>query len=384
MTNPSPATPRGPVAIVLPSLAGGGAERVMLQLAHQLLTQGLPVELLLAQASGPYLTDVDGALPLHQLGGGGVLRSLLPLVRYLRQRRPQVVLAAMTHMNVVALLAARLAAAGGGPQVRVVVSERAALSALLAAEAPLQRLVQRWMVRWLYPRAGAVLAVSAGVARDVEAVAGLPAGRVRPIANPLDVDDLRTRAQQPLVHPWLEPGSPPLLLAAGRLEAQKDFLTLLQAVALLVQERPLRLVILGEGSQRRTLEARRAALGLDAVVALPGFCANPMAWMGRAAVLVLSSSWEGLPGVLLQAMACGTPVVSTDCPHGPREILEDGAWGALVPVGDAPALAAAISRQLASSAARVPPAPQLRPPSPRCSAYSPARITAAYRAVLLP
>jgi len=372
------------VAIVLPSLAGGGAERVLLQLAHQLLAQGLPVELLLAQASGPYLADVDGALPLHQLGGRGVLRSLLPLVRYLRQRRPQVVLAAMTHMNVVALLAARLAAAGGGPQVRVVVSERAALSALLAAEAPLQRLVQRWLVRWLYPRAGAVLAVSAGVARDVEAVAGLPAGRVLPIANPLDVDDLRTRAKQPLVHPWLEPGSPPLLLAAGRLEAQKDFVTLLQAVALLVQERPLRLVILGEGSQRRTLEARRAVLGLDAVVALPGFCANPMAWMGRAAVLVLSSSWEGLPGVLLQAMACGTPVVSTDCPHGPREILEDGAWGALVPVGDAPALAAAISRQLASPAARVPPAPQLRPPSPRCSAYSPARITAAYRAVLLP
>jgi glycosyltransferase involved in cell wall biosynthesis len=384
MNDTAAATHHRPVAIVLPSLAGGGAERVMLQLAHQLLAQGLPVELLLAQVSGPYLADVDAALPLRQLGGGGVLRSLVPLVRYLKQRRPQVVLAAMTHMNVVALLAARLAAVLGGPRCRVVVSERSALSAALAAEPPAQRVVLCRLLQWLYPQASSVLAVSDGVACDVEAVAGLPTGRVRPIANPLDVDDLRTRAQQPLVHPWLEPGSPPLLLAAGRLEAEKDFLTLLQAVALLVQERPLRLIILGEGSQRRTLEARRAALGLDAVVALPGFSANPMAWMGRAAGVVLSSRWEGLPGVLLQAMACGAPVVSTDCPHGPREILENGAWGELVPVGDAPALAAAISRLLASPAALVPPAPQLRPPSPRCRAYSPDRIAAAYRAVLLP
>ena len=119
-------------------------------------------------------------------------------------------------------------------------------------------------------------------------------------------------------------------------------------------------------------------------MALPGFCSNPMAWMARAAVFVLSSRWEGLPGVLLQAMACGVPVVSTDCPHGPREILEDGAWGELVPMADATALAAAMNRQLESAASLVPPPPQLRPASPRCSAYSPARIGAAYRAVLLP
>jgi glycosyltransferase involved in cell wall biosynthesis len=369
-------------AIFLPSFAGGGAERVMVQLAVALHQQELPVELWLAQARGPYLADVPPGVPVRELGGAGVLRSLLPLVGCLRRRRPQVLLAAMTHANVVALLAVVLAVPRGRGRPRVVISERAAPGALLRAEGPLQEAVLRLLMRWLYPSAAAVISVSEGVAAELHDLVRLPVTRIKAIANPIDVPALRTAAAQALPHPWLQAGQPPLLMAAGRLVEQKDFQGLLQALALVRQQHPARLVILGEGPLRPRLQAQSDELGLADAVLLPGFVANPMAWMARAAVFVLSSRWEGLPGVLLQAMACGAPVVSTDCPHGPREILEDGRWGELVPVGDAAALAAAITRQLASPAAQLPAGGDLRPASPRCAAYAPERIWQAYRQVL--
>jgi len=377
-----------PWAIFLPSVAGGGAERVMVQLAAALYQQGLPVELWLAQASGPYLAHVPPGVPVRELGGAGVLRSLFPLVRCLRRRRPRVLLAAMSHANVVALSADWLVAVSGRGCTRVVISERAAPRALLGAEAPLQAALLRRLMRWLYPRAAAVVAVSGGVADELRTLVNLPLARVRAIANPIDLPALRAAASEPLLHPWLQPGQPPLLLAAGRLVEQKDFQGLLQALALVRQQHLARLVILGEGPLRERLQAQSRELGLADAVHWPGFVTNPMAWMARAAVFVLSSRWEGLPGVLMQAMACGAPVVSTDCPHGPREILEDGRWGLLVPVGDAPALAAAIVQQLQTNR----PAPayiaaaegliSLRPPSPRCVDYQPQRIWAAYRQVL--
>ena len=379
-----------PWVIFLPSLAGGGAERVMLQLAVALQQRGVPVELWLAQASGPYLADVPLQVPVRQLGGAGVLRSLVPLVACVRRRRPRVLLAAMTHANVVALLAVVLAVPRGRGRPRVVISERAAPGALLRAEGPLQAAVLRLLMRWLYPSAAAVISVSEGVGEELRTLVPLPVARIKAIANPIDIPALRAAAAQPLPHPWLQPGQPPVLLAAGRLVEQKAFQGLLQALALVRQQHPARLVILGEGPLRPRLQAQSDELGLADAVLLPGFVANPMAWMARAAVFVLSSRWEGLPGVLLQAMACGAPVVSTDCPHGPREILEGGRWGVLVPVGDAPALAAAIVQQLQTNRpaqacdAAADGLITLRPPSPRCADYQPERIWAAYRQVLEP
>ena len=376
--------PRGPIAIFLPSLACGGAERAMLQLALALHQQGLPVELWLAQCSGSFLDAVPGDLPVFDLGGGGVLRSLLPLMHHLRCRRPHVLLTAMTHANVVALLAAALASA----RLRVVVSERAAPLSQLAAESRVNRLLLRLLMRWLYPRAAAVVCVSQGVAQELVTGLGLAPARLCCIPNPVDLASLRSRAAELLEHPWLAPGEPPVILAVGRLVSQKDFPTLLEALRRIREKLPARLVILGEGPLRSMLEAQIRAMGLADAVALPGFCANPMAWMARVPVVALSSSSEGLPGVLLQAMACGAPVVSTDCPHGPREILEGGRWGALAPVGDAAALAAAIEHYLQTKPCPPDLAPgsdgllTLRPPSPRCTAYEPERIWAAYREVL--
>jgi glycosyltransferase involved in cell wall biosynthesis len=204
------------------------------------------------------------------------------------------------------------------------------------------------MVRRFYPWADAVVAVSDGVAADTAEVARIPRDAIRTIYNPADVDDIARQARLPVDHPWLQPGGPPLILGVGRLAAQKDFPTLLRAFARLRQGRDARLVILGEGRQRPALEALVAQLGLAECVDLPGYEGNPFRFMARAALFVLSSRYEGLPGALIQALACGCPVVSTDCPSGPHEILEGGDYGPLVPVGDDMAMAEGMERVLAS------------------------------------
>ncbi len=186
------------------------------------------------------------------------------------------------------------------------------------------------------------MAVSEGVAEDLALTASLPRERITTIYNPVVTPALAGQAQAPLTHPWFAPGSPPVLLAVGRLHYQKDFPTLLRAFARVRAVRAVRLLILGEGDQGVALQASAQELGITTDVELPGFVLNPFAYMARAAVFVLSSAYEGLPGVLIQALACGCPVVSTDCPSGPAEILEGGVYGPLVPVGDDAALAKAI------------------------------------------
>jgi glycosyltransferase involved in cell wall biosynthesis len=193
-----------------------------------------------------------------------------------------------------------------------------------------------------YPRADAIVAVSRGVADDLARFAGLPRDVIRVIYNPVVGADLPRMAGEPVDHPWFRPGELPVILGAGRLSRQKDFPTLIRAFAEVRRARPARLVILGDGAQRAELEALVRTLGLADAVALPGFTSNPYAHMARAAVFVLSSRFEGFPNVLVEALAVGTPVVATDCPSGPAEILERGRHGRLVPVGQADALARAL------------------------------------------
>lgn len=197
-------------------------------------------------------------------------------------------------------------------------------------------------VKLFYPWADGFVAVSQGVADDLRRFAQLPEVKVHTIYNPVVTDELLASAARTPEHPWLAPGEPPVILGVGRLVGQKDFATLVRAFALVRRTRSAKLIILGEGDKRPELEALVTELGLSDEVSLPGFVDNPFAYMARADTFVLSSRHEGLPGVLIQAMACGCKVVSTDCPSGPREILNNGSLGALVPVGDAGALAEAI------------------------------------------
>ena len=203
------------------------------------------------------------------------------------------------------------------------------------------------LVKRFYPWADYVIGISRGVADDLSQTAGLPRERIKILYNPVVTPELREKARAPLNHPWFEAGQPPVILAVGRLTKQKDFPTLIRAFAQVRQSRPARLLILGEGPDRPALEALVNQLGLEDSVAMPGFVDNPYAYMSRASLYVLSSRWEGLPTVLIEALYCGPPIIAMDCPSGPREILADGQHGLLVPVGDITALAQAIEAGLA-------------------------------------
>jgi len=328
------------LALFLPSLEGGGAEHVMIDLAHGFIERGFQVDLVLASAQGAFLTQVPTGVKVIDLKARRTLTALLPLVRYLRRVRPTALLATLDHANLIALIAKTLA----GTRTRTVIRE-ANIPSRETTRSRKERLLLRLM-RYLYPRADALIAVSQGVADDLVTTLGLDPLRVQVIYNPVVTDQLLQQASEPLIHPWFVKGQPPVILGAGRLVLQKDFATLIRAFASVRRQTTARLVILGEGGLRPELELLIRELALQEDVALPGFVNNPLPYMARAAVFVLSSAWEGLPNVLIQALALSTPVVSTDCPSGPREILKGGEYGELVAVGDARALAEAIQRVL--------------------------------------
>jgi glycosyltransferase involved in cell wall biosynthesis len=203
-----------------------------------------------------------------------------------------------------------------------------------------------FFVRHCYSGADEIVAVSKGVAADLGVRCCLPWHRIKVIYNPVLTPELLEKAREPVEHPWLAPNQPPVVLGVGRLTIQKDFSTLLRAFAQVRQRRPAKLLILGEGDQRRQLEALSRELGVDGHVCLAGYRENPHAYMARAQVFVLSSIYEGFGLVLVEAMASGVPVVSTDCESGPREVLQDGRYGTLVPIGNVEALAQGITAQL--------------------------------------
>ncbi len=359
----------GGIAIVLHDLRGGGAERACLRLARGMIQTGESVNLVLVRGEGAYLSDVPPGVTLTVLDASRVVRAIIPLAFHIRATRPRAVLSALTHMNVAAIAAVRLSATG----TRIVVSERNQISSKAGA-------AQRWMQRGLYRAVPAayrladkVIAVSEGVAEDLVRFGRLPVGKVGTIHNPVFEADLDAYSGADPSHPWFAPGNPPVVLAVGRLHSQKGFDILLDAFAHVRSKMECRLVILGEGKERSRLEAQAEALNLSSEVDLPGFCTNPFALMARAGCFVLSSRWEGFPNALVEAMACGAPVVAANCPSGPLEIL--GELAPLVPVGDSYALGEAILTTL-----------QSRPASgvlrARATEFSVAAATARYMAVM--
>lgn len=333
--------PYGPrhIAIYVPSLGGGGAERVMVMLANGFAARGHRVDLVLAKAEGPYLPDVCDNVRVVDLDKERVIASLVPLVRYLRRERPAAMLSALGHANIIAILALKIS----GIRMRLVVSERGSPS---NEKMEVKTSIIHWLRKRLYPKSSCIVAVSKGVAEELVQEFHLPPQKVAVIHNPIDTNMISQLSKEKLEHPWLNDFNNPLILAVGRLVPEKDYPTLLKAFSLLRRERPVRLIILGDGPLHFELVAQAEQLGIAQNVEFAGFVANPYAWMSACDVYVLSSRTEGFPNSLIQALACGAPVVSTDCPHGPSEIFEEAGLGSLVPVGDFESLSKEISSAL--------------------------------------
>ncbi len=343
--------PSAPLALFLPTLDDGGAERVMLQLASAFSARGHAVDLVLGIPGGPLTSQIPAGPRVVDLAARRTTAALPAFVRYLRRERPRALLSTLEHANVLSVWAARLSLTG----TRVVLREA---NVLLPRDQMhgLQPHLLRALMRGFYPLAAAIVAVSNSVEDSVADGLGLPRARIRTIYNPVVTPELAKKAAAPLDDPWFAPGAPPVIMGVGRLAPQKDFATLLRAFATVRAARPARLVILGEGEERAALEALARELRIDADVRLPGYDHNPFRYMQRATVFALSSIFEGLPGALIQAMACGCRVISTDCPGGSREILEGGKLGPLVPPRDPPALARGLLALL-DDAARTPARP---------------------------
>ncbi len=360
------------ITLFIPLLEDGGAEHVMLILAEAFIQKGLAVDLLLTNAQHPKnvrLSQVPAKVNIVDLKASGTLPALLPLTRYLRRHRPFGLLSTLHHGNVMAVWAKYLSRT----DTRVVIRVANSFSTEGGRKAWARDQIPHPLVRWFFPRADAVVALANDMADNLKQVFNMPDSVLHVIYNPVPTERINEMSQQPIHHHWLMEKQLPVLLAVGRLEAQKDFATLIRAFQKL--EHPARLIILGEGSQRPILEKFIQEAELQERVELVGFVENPYPYMKQASTLVMSSIHEGFPNVLVEALACGCPVVSTDCPTGPSEILEKGRYGRLVPVGDSDALARAISQTLNS-----PPDPEFL--KQRVMAFSPDVIADQYLALL--
>ncbi len=325
----------------------GGVERMLVHLIQGFCDQGYAVDLLQIRASSEALEQLPDSVRCIPLRPGHTLLATFALARWLRRERPPVLLVVKDRAGRAAVIARALARTNTGLVLRLGTNLSAALSG--------RNRIQRWLrlapIRLFYPPIEQIVAVSEGVAEDTAQIARLPRSQIRVIRNPVITPRLAELAAVPCPHPWLaETAAIPVIIGAGRLQRQKDFPTLLRAFKLVRQQRACRLLILGDGRGRTALEDLAATLGLqlgpDGDLDLPGFQANLYAWLARANLFVLSSAWEGSPNVLTEALALGIPSVSTDCPSGPRELLADGRYGSLVPVGDNEAMASAMLQTL--------------------------------------
>lgn len=361
----SPARPR--VAVYCPHLGGGGAEQVALAQLDILIAAGYGVDLLLNEAGGHYSRRVPECVrvvPFVPAGTAAIavcrnralrghpwlrlrtrfmspnrltdLRYMPGFVDYLEREQPLLVIANVWHIVLIATCAR--ACVAHPPRVIGV------FHSAFFAEAIQRRSARRHPWQWrnffafcrhFYRQADALVTVSNGIARDLTDIVGVDANRVETLPNPVVSPALTAKAAEPVFHPWLVAGAPPLVVAVGRLSPEKNYPLLLRALAHLRVSHPeARLAILGEGEERVRLEVLRDELGLTDCVLLPGWVDNPHAWMRRSSLVALSSQWEGLSMVLIEALACGCSVVATDCPHGPREVLDNGRYGRLVPLND--------------------------------------------------
>jgi glycosyltransferase involved in cell wall biosynthesis len=322
-------------------MGGGGTERVAIRLMDAFLRAGHEVDLVLMQREGELLDQVPDGVKLFILGTGRIRGAVRPLIRYFRDRKPHAIQVRMWPLTVAALIARQLS----GAKVRIVVSDHAALSKQYGHR-PSAFLLLKLTTRLFYPKADARVVVAKGSADDLARLSGIDRESIDVIYNPVTAppaDLVGTGEAETL---W--GASSGRILSVGNLKQQKNHALLIRSFARLRRRRPAKLMILGEGELRGDLIALAQAEGVAQDVILPGFRSDPWPFYASADLFVLSSDYEGYPNVLVEAMRSGLTVVCTDCESGPREILADGRFGSLVPVGDEAALGDAMERALES------------------------------------
>jgi glycosyltransferase involved in cell wall biosynthesis len=336
------------VLFFISSLEGGGAERVMVTLLGNMEGSRIePVLVLLYPATkSPYREYLSEKLKLIVVERNAdslfeKIKQFILFIRSVHKERPRVLLSMLTHNNIMALLAGILL------RIRVIVCEHIALGENIKTEEGKRMLgvPVAPMVNILYKFTDRVIAVSEGIKRNLIEEFRIPERKVRVIYNPIDCDAITVLSTIPPEHSFFK-GREPVIMGVGRLVTQKKFDILIKAFSSVVKEMDARLIILGEGPGREALQKLVRDLGMEGKISLAGFQENPYQFLSRADVFVLSSGYEGLPMVILEAMACGVPVISTDCRSGPREILQNGGCGLLVPVGDEGALSQGILQLL--------------------------------------
>ena len=326
------------IALFLPSLEGGGAERAFVDLANQFVDLGIRVDLVLVRAKGPYLSEVRNEVRVVDLQSSRTTLAVLKLSRYLRKNRPDAVISGLDNANITSMIACIAA----GCSKRAILTQRSIPSECYGLHYPhIQRL---WLtiLRLIYVRAKLIISNSHAASHDLCEGFGIPPAKLAVIHNSVDMVRIERLAIEDPKHPWTTSSAKPLLLSVGSLRPVKNFSTLLNAFAIVRQLLDCNLVVLGEGTERNRLEALAQKIGVSDSVQFLGFDANPFRWMSKASLLISSSITEGCPNVIQQALACGTPIVATDCPGGTSEILEGGKWGRLVPVANPQAMADAI------------------------------------------
>jgi len=330
---------RNKISIFLPSLRGGGAQRVAVDVANGLLARGYQVDMVLVSSEGVYHGLLNPEISIIELGSKHVRHSIFPLIKYLNNAKPTVLMSIQRNASIVAIVSRFLSNWQG----KLVTRETNSYAHVVGRNLSFQDALISYLVRYLYRFVDSVIIPSAGVAGDLSYLDNLVT-----IPNPVNVPD----SNEQLIH------KRPFILGVGTFDSQKKFDDLIRAFTLLRLDygyENLDLFLLGDGPNKHQLQQIVDEMGVSKHIFMPGFVDDPFVYMRSAAVFVLTSAWEGLPNVLIQAMACGAPLVATDCPHGPREILGHGRFGELVSVGDTEAIAAAIQKQLKKGRTPYPP-----------------------------
>ena len=323
------------IGFFIPSLRGGGAERMFANLVNGFSYRDFKVDLILAQKEGPYLKDISKKVNIVDLKSSRVLKSLFPLVKYLRKKKPDILITTLDHVNIISIIAKIISRS----PVKLII--RQAIYYKLSSAR-----IKIFLESILYKKADKIIAISKGVKNSLRETMKIPEQKIKVIYNPVFAPSIIEKSKKEVNHPYFRNKQDKVILGAGRLSRQKDFSTLIRAFNKLRKIRKVRLIILGEGDSRKELEGLIKLLDLEESVSLPGFVKNPYAYMSKSDVFVLSSKLEGFGNVLVEAMACGVSIVSTNCQSGPYEILDGGKYGKLVPVGDVEKLSKAIAESL--------------------------------------